>query len=384
MNASTKSILFFMIVYLGSMSILAIGTGYLYYNDEKKSLIEQMRLDMRYKVKSINARLEYYHRVKSESFTFYDEGYDIALYDKNQKNIASTFDTKIDFSQFFYKKGNAYYLVESLYKEYLGVKYIVLKKSLPEEKLERIVEDITLISIYGFIFLLFVALLLSQIMLYPIKKTMTTLKTFIKNTTHEMNTPISTILMSYEHFDRKNLNEKQIRAIKRIEIATKTLSSLYNDLSYASFHDHIEYKDTQIDVKAVLLERIHYMDTLIKFKEIELKCTLEPVIIAIDKRKLILIIDNLLSNAIKFSKKGDSVELALTHEYFSIKDHGIGIDKKDQKRIFQRFQSAATVNGGFGVGLDIVSQICKEYDIQIKLHSELSKGSKFKLIWAKS
>ena len=383
MKAGTKSVLFFMIVYLGSISIFAVGIGYLYYNDKKKSLIDKLRLEMRYKVKSINSKLEAYHMMETEDFTFYEEGYDIALYDKNKKNIASTFYSKINFSQFFYAKGNDYYLVETIYKEYLGVKYIVIKKCLPEEKLDHIIDQIIIIALFLFAFLLFVALLLSKIMLYPIKESISILKKFIKDTTHEMNTPISTILMSYEHMDKKNLTQKQLRALDRIDIATKALSSLYNDLSFTSFHDHIQYEDSEIDVKHVIIERVRYVDTLIHFKEIKIECTIQHKIISMDKRKLILLIDNLLSNAIKFSKKDGHIEINLTENYLSVKDRGIGIKKEDQKKIFNRYKSSSSTNGGFGVGLDIVNQICKEYDIKIVLTSEVSKGSEFKLIWPK-
>ena len=62
MKASTKSVIIFMIVYMVSLGILAAGMGYLYYMDQKKSLIDQLRLEMRYKTKSINTQLEYYHK----------------------------------------------------------------------------------------------------------------------------------------------------------------------------------------------------------------------------------------------------------------------------------------------------------------------------------
>lgn len=383
MRASTKSVIFFMVVYLGSLSLLGSGMAYLYYMDQKKSLIDQMRLEMRYKVKSINAKLEYYHLNQDEEFTFYEEGYGIALYDNKNELIVSTFqDIDIDFSQFFYVKDEEYYLVETLYKEYLGVKYIVIRKALDPHKLESIIEQIALIAFYGFIFLIFVALLLSKIMLYPIKQSIISLTKFMKDATHEMNTPISTILMSYEHMDKNNLTAKQLRSLDRIDIATKTLSSLYRDLSFASFHDYIQYEDTPIDVKEVILERVRYMDTLIHFKDLHITCTLKPKTIAMDKRKLILLIDNLLSNAIKFSKKNGHIDVSLTEQHFSVKDNGLGISKEDQKSIFERFKSTNSLQGGFGVGLDIVSQICKEYHIKIELDSEPSKGSKFKLIWS--
>lgn len=372
-----------MIVYMVSLGILAAGMGYLYYMDQKKSLIDQLRLEMRYKTKSINAQLEYYHKNQSENFTFYEEGYDIALYDNKQELLASTFkDKSIDFSQLFYANtDNEYYLVESLFKEYLNVKYIVLRKSLDVKKLDDIIDNIMLRALYGFVFLLILALLLSKIMLYPIKKSISSLTKFMKDATHEMNTPISTILMSFEHMDKNNLNKKQLRSLDRIDIATKTLSSLYRDLSFASFHDYIEYEDTAIDVKEVVLERVKYMDTLIHFKDIQIACEMHHKNINMDKRKLILLIDNLLSNAIKFSKKSGHIEIKLTEQYLSVKDNGLGISQEDQKNIFKRFRSNHSLEGGFGVGLDIVSQICKEYHIKIVLYSELSRGSEFKLVW---
>ncbi|MFC2073477.1 sensor histidine kinase [Campylobacterota bacterium] len=321
---------------------------------------------------------------KSEQFTFYDEGYDIALYDNKRELIASTFmDNTIDFSKLFYANGNDYYLIESLYKEFLDVKYIVIKKSLDADMLKNIIEQISLIAFYGFIFILFVALLLSKIMLSPVKKSISSLTKFMKDATHEMNTPISTILMSFEHMDKNNLNAKQLRSLDRIDIATKTLSSLYRDLSFASFHDYIQYEDTPIDVKEVVLERVKYMDTLVHFKELHIACNLQHKIIAMDRRKLILLIDNLLSNAIKFSKKNGHIQVNLTEQYLSVKDNGLGISKEDQKNIFERFKSSNSLHGGFGVGLDIVNQICKEYHIKIVLDSEPSKGSEFKLLWSK-
>ena len=378
MRAVTKSVLFFLIIYLGSMAALAGIVGYFYYHDQRDAIIEKMRTDMRYKAKDINAKLEYYHISKDEEFVFAEDGYDIALYDQDEALIASTFaDQKINFSKFFYHTEEVYYLVESLHSQYLGVKYIVIKKPLPQEQIEHIEYQILVTALYAGVFLLFIALLLSKIMLYPLKSLISSLKTFIKNSTHEMNTPISTILMSYEYFDKSDLNSKQLRALDRIEIATKTLSSLYNDLTYLSFHEHIEYKKSPVNVKEVLLERLKYFDTLIRFKGLNMACRMESMLIEIDKRKLILLIDNLLSNAIKFSKKDGHIEIELTEVYLRVKDHGVGIAKKDQKRIFKRFETS----NGYGIGLDIVSVICKEQHIKISLESEVSKGSEFKLTW---
>jgi len=378
MKAVTKSLLFFLIIYLGSIAVLAGIIGYFYYHDQKNTIIEQMRIGMRYKAEEINAKLEYYHNIRSEEFVFAEDGYDIALYNKEQKRIASTFnDNSIDLSTFFYHKGEAYYLIESLYKQYLGVKYIVIRKALDKDKLEAVKKQMLLIGLYAGIFLVFIAILLAKVMLYPLKELIASLKTFIKNTTHEMNTPISTILMTYEHFDKNGLSTKQLRSLDRIEIATKTLSNLYSDLTYISFHEHIVYQKSRLDVKEELLERLKYFDTFIRFKGLHIECDLHNSYIDMDQRKLILIIDNLLSNAIKFSKQNGVVEISLNEKSLSVRDHGVGIAKEDQKDIFKRFKTS----NGFGVGLDIVNTICKEHHIRITLESEPSRGSEFKLYW---
>ncbi len=378
MKAVTKSLIYFLVIYLGSIAILGGIIGYFYFHDQKDVIIDKMHVGMRHKAEDINAKLEYYHNKNSEEFIFAEEGYDIALYDKDKEQIASTFgDAKLDFSQFFYSENEEYYLIESLYKQYLGVKYIVIKKLLPVEEIRAVKTQMMYASLYVTVFLIFVAILLAKIMLFPLKDVISSLKTFIKNTTHEMNTPISTILMSYEHFDKNNLNTKQLRSLDRIEIATKTLSTLYSDLTYISFHEHIVYEKTEINVKEVLLERVKYIDTFIRFKGLHVTYDLEDFMFHIDSRKLILLIDNLLSNAVKFSKPKGEIHISLNQHALSVKDHGVGIAKEDQEKIFKRFETS----NGFGVGLDIVSNICQEHHIKIALESEVSKGSEFILYW---
>ena len=382
MKAVTKSLLYFLVIYLGSIAVLAGIIGYFYYHDRKDDIIEQMRTGMRYKANEINAKLEYYHNNQDEKFVFVEDGYDIALYDLNESVIAATFhdEKPIDLLTFFYHRGERYYLVKSLYKQYLGVKYIVIRKALEQEKLDAVVTQMRYTALYATIFLFFIAILLAKVMLHPLRALIGSLKTFIKNTTHEMNTPISTILMTYEHFDKTGLSSRQLRSLDRIEIATKTLSNLYSDLTYISFHEHISYQKDLLDVKQVLEERLKYFDTFIRFKGLSVSTELHSKKIEMDERKLTLIIDNLLSNAIKFSKQKGEIEVKLTEDYLSVKDHGVGIKEEDQKDIFKRFKTS----NGFGVGLDIVNTICKEHGIRIALHSKPERGSEFILYWPKS
>ena len=105
-----------------------------------------------------------------------------------------------------------------------------------------------------------------------------------------------------------------------------------------------------------------------------------------DPGKIETICYNLISNAIKYSKGGDSISFLLDYNLLeqnilsiSVIDEGIGIDKEDQTKIFDRyFQSSnASQNSGTGIGLALTKQLCELLDGQIKLISEKGKGSEF-------
>jgi two-component system OmpR family sensor kinase len=85
----------------------------------------------------------------------------------------------------------------------------------------------------------------------------------------------------------------------------------------------------------------------------------------------------LLSNAIKYSDVGDSISITLKDHVLKVKDTGIGIDKKVQDDIFKRYYRENDERGGFGIGLNIVLSICKQYKIKLDLESKKGEGSTF-------
>lgn len=102
-----------------------------------------------------------------------------------------------------------------------------------------------------------------------------------------------------------------------------------------------------------------------------------------DRVRIDQVITNLLSNAIKYGEgRPIEITLSLFPEYVQLKvrDHGIGIDSADQKRIFKRFERAANSDiSGFGLGLYIVTQIVNAHKGTISVESELGVGSSFNL-----
>jgi signal transduction histidine kinase len=95
---------------------------------------------------------------------------------------------------------------------------------------------------------------------------------------------------------------------------------------------------------------------------------------------------NLLTNAVKYSPKTNSIEVNIYKPSqniisISIKDQGIGIDKKDHEKIFERFYrvegKTEQTYPGFGIGLFIASEIINRHNGTISVESEKSKGSTF-------
>jgi two-component system CheB/CheR fusion protein len=104
-----------------------------------------------------------------------------------------------------------------------------------------------------------------------------------------------------------------------------------------------------------------------------------------DKDRIGQVLINLLSNAIKYSPDSDRVEVWIQKEKdgvsVSVKDYGIGIDKKYHDRIFERFFRAGEKQEqtfpGFGIGLFIAKEIIERHDGTLKLSSEKGKGAVF-------
>lgn len=105
-----------------------------------------------------------------------------------------------------------------------------------------------------------------------------------------------------------------------------------------------------------------------------------------DKDRIGQVLLNLLTNAVKYSPKTNSIEVNIYKPSqniisISVKDHGIGIDKKDHEKIFERFYrvegKTEQTYPGFGIGLFIASEIINRHNGTISVESEKSKGSTF-------
>jgi|FLOH01.1.fsa_nt_gi two-component system, OmpR family, sensor kinase len=301
---------------------------------------------------------------------------DVALLDKDKKLLYGGVYQKIDFTQEFYLHNGAFTLVTQKPAGQFGIKYVVVQSSECTSNIAVIKNKLLYtVTITAFIILI-IAVVLSYIFLKPLRDKMHEIEEFVKDTTHELNTPITALMMSSSRMKSKQLYDEKI--VQNISISAKQLYDIYASLSFLSF-DNSKEEAINLEFNSVTQESISYFKELFEKKRITLSQDIKPCELKIAPTKAKMLVNNLLSNAIKYSKPKTHIKVYLTQEKLIIEDEGIGIAQDKLKLIFKRFERASTYAGGFGVGLSIVDNIVKEYGYKIDVESQEGKGTKITL-----
>ena len=227
------------------------------------------------------------------------------------------------------------------------------------------------------VFISFIGYFLSKLLIAPIKERIEKLNRFIKDSAHDINTPVSALMMSVSSLKAKGNIDK--RVVNHISISAKLISQIYNSLSFIAFNDEDEVLDEEFDLSKLIRESVRFFDEIAEMRGNVILCELEPTTINMDRSRIQKVINNLISNALKYSYAKTEVKIVLKNRVFSIEDKGIGIAKDDQKAIFDRYERKSKEIGGFGIGLDIVKSVCCTYGIDIKLESKLKEKTTFYL-----
>ena len=229
--------------------------------------------------------------------------------------------------------------------------------------------------------LLFVALYLAKLSLRPLYEKIDTLNRFIKDSTHEINTPLSVISMSIETADLENLNERNLKRFNNISLAAKSLGSIYDALVHLSFNLDRPSKKELVDLNLLTTQRLSYFSPFFAKRGLKIEASLKPSFINADLEDMSKILDNLLSNASKYASLNSKVRIILEPNFFSITNLGHGISKEQRLQIFDRYTRFNEYQGGFGIGLNLVKECCKKNGIEVKCTSELDGETTFSLSW---
>lgn len=381
-----RSLVRFLLIYLISIYTFILILAGMFYTIEKKNMYETHSLKMNTIASSISHKIITAHMMDDERLLHclhqgfieqcfgVEKGFEVALFGINHTPLHVTFNDTPDFTKKFYLKDNSFFYVDDSAQLHLGVQYIIIKEKHISHLLNAILYEIILYLLLSLAFATLLGYVLAKLFLKPIQAEIETLDTFIKDSTHELNTPITAILMSISTL--KNVEEKKR---KRIELSAKRIATLYGNLSYMLLHDKQHEEKSDIDVKKLIEERVEYFADLMLSKRINLTLNLEEKFLHVNQESLVKLIDNLLSNAIKYNRLDGSIDVSLTPEKLSIKDTGIGIESSKVGDITKRYKRANSDKGGFGIGLDIVNTICKDNGFTLVIDSTEGKGSTFSI-----
>ncbi|WP_141049858.1 sensor histidine kinase [Aliarcobacter cryaerophilus] len=383
-KSETRTIIGFSLIYSILVLVILGVITFLYYQFKKDLMLQDIRQTLQNYSNTQIANLKELH-INIDKSDIYprDERFNSAIYDSSKKKIFSTLlmgDVKLD--EVIYLKDGYIHLIKEPESYYLGSKYVIVEIEDDNIWFLNIKYKMLFWFLFSFILLLFVGYFIAKLFLKPMRESIQMLDRFIKDTTHELNTPIAAILSNIQMINKDNIDEKLAKKINRIEIGAKTISNIYEDLTFVSLNNQIISNNEKLNFSQILNQRVDFFKSIANSKQIEFILDIkENVFIVCDIKKLSKLIDNILSNAIKYNKFQGFIKVTLKDKILIIEDSGKGMSKDNLSNLFTRYKRFDKSVGGFGIGLNIVSLIAKEYDLKIDVISKIDVGTRIKIRW---
>jgi two-component system phosphate regulon sensor histidine kinase PhoR len=210
---------------------------------------------------------------------------------------------------------------------------------------------------------------------------------FFSNASHELKTPITSIIGFSEMLNKNMIKSEQEKAeiMNRIETEAKRMSVLIGDiLTISKLESKVEHKEyTDVNLGEVIREAVNAVSPIKENTTIKINMDLDDVLYRADKRQIYELCVNLIENAVKYNKPDGTVDVSLktkdANVILTVKDTGIGIPTEYQARVFERFYRVDYGRdkkvGGTGLGLSIVKHIVNIYSGKITLRSKRNNGT---------
>jgi signal transduction histidine kinase len=219
-----------------------------------------------------------------------------------------------------------------------------------------------------------------------LEKVNATMEKFLYSTSHDLRSPVTSILGLVNLMKLDNSNKESWRDyIDKIELSASKLDMIIRDLMGFTKTSYQMARSEKIEIKALLQSIISRYEKDTNFRRIHFEVAVEEgIIIFSDPERAEIIFDNLIRNAIHFcdiNKSFSVVRLAARIDgdgaTVQVHDNGIGISKAHQEKVFNMFYKACNLSRGAGLGLYIVKESLTQLKGSIHVESELGFGSIF-------
>ncbi|MDD2950465.1 MAG: ATP-binding protein, partial [Sulfuricurvum sp.] len=199
---------------------------------------------------------------------------------------------------------------------------------------------------------------------------------FIKYAVHETNTPLSIIMGNIELYEVEHGKNPYLC---NIEAAMKNVCTIYDDLSYLLVNKTIEYPKHTIDLVDYVRSRVEFFNIVAKKANVSFVFTSpeQEFLIYFNESQLQRIIDNNLTNAIKYTKENEPIYIVIEHDKSTCKVvfKSKSSEIENPNKIFEQFYRESSQQEGFGLGLNLVKEICNNEDVAFQLSSTKEETS---------
>jgi signal transduction histidine kinase len=215
---------------------------------------------------------------------------------------------------------------------------------------------------------------------------------FISTVSHELKTPLTSIIAFTDILSKHQGGEKEERNIKQLDIVKKSgqhLLTLINDLlDYSRLESgEVKIDREEFDMGELVTEVTRAMSPLLgsKRQSFAFDGGLAGHIVQLDRRRIVQVLMNLISNAHKYSPSGTTItmegQIKNNNLEIAVVDQGVGISSDDQARLFTKFfrvdNEATRSVGGTGLGLSITKGIIETHGGVIAVQSTIGQGTRF-------
>jgi len=318
--------LFFLVI-----EIFLVSIFYFYYKVEKEHIDRELILEM-----------------KNYSLFFDDDRFDI--------DVVSLKKSTKTFYELYHDQKNIYILVPLPESRKDAVKVFY-----PLNKYYKLLHKTKISLLRQFLLLSFIAVFISVLfsfyVLSPLRKSLQLLEMFIKDIIHDLNTPLTSILVNLKMMDADN------EEVENIGKSAQTISMLQNNLD--AYLKEAIFEREKFDLKEIVQEQVDFFAPMYNYLDWEVN--IQSSVIKSDPNAFARIIYNLLSNACKYNTSDGFIKISMQGTTLSIANSSYdGI--KNPSKAFERFYKEN--ERGLGIGLHIVKKLCAQLDIEKRLESK--------------
>ena len=345
----------FLLIYFAAISLTVIGFATLLYDMELKNLQERLAAKLHDQATAIAFRAIDAQMMHKPFFI--DPNVSYRLLDSDGHLIRGNFSENISTKAGFFIQNECAYYVSKASRGHLGIDTIIVRDCSYGEKKREILQKNILIASLSFIVLLGVGWYLGRLFLEPMKRGIEELDRFIKDSTHELNTPVTAMMLALSKIDKND------RYAKIAKASALRISKIYEDLTYLNFG--AEGSKEQVAIDKVIEELLELFSLAIEQKRLQITTNLTPCTVTANKKEMELLVKNLIDNAIKYAPPRSPITISLQDCTLQISNRISGQAPKDLQAIFERYKRADSSTGGFGIGLSIVKKVADKYGFNI-------------------